>query len=255
MLHHQHQNNQSNLSEGLRSGDLQGFILEKFTIDQFKSKMGADDEVIVVAFKVKEKYPAVDAVEFIEKNYTFVLDADMSTGEESDGKYSLFVEFERNNKFPYHLEQMLDGLSKLCDSETWKFKYFKDAESHTVSTEALEQFVPLTAEEYRLRVKEQKINDVSEILNQGPTEIIDVDESNNFTIGKPFGGNLVLNVESIGFYDEIIDTLPGAIQLDEASNGEILFLEKYLGNYEIHKIDNRFIIRNGDKAIIVKRRE
>ena len=32
-----------------------------------------------------------------------------------------------------------------------------------------------------------------------------------------------------------------------------VFLEKYLGNYEIHKINNKFILKNGDKAMIFRK--
>lgn len=254
-MHHRPHQNQSKLTEGLRPNDLEGLILDKFTIDQYKSKMGDDEDIIVVAFKVRDKYPCIDAMEFIEKNYEFVLDADMSTGEESDGKYSLFIEFERTGKFPEQLNKLLKGLERLCNCSDWRFKYFKDTEIHDYNTDAIKQFVPLTSEDYKLRVKEQKIEDVAEILNQGSTEVIDVDENNNLTIGKPYSGNLNLILDEIGMYEDLIKTMPGALQLDESSNSQVLFLEKYLGNYEIYKINDRFIIRNNNKAIIVRGRD
>lgn len=252
MPHHKHRN-QSNLTEGLRANDLNGLILDKFTIDQYKSKMGNDEDIVVVAFKVADKYPCIDAMEFVEKNYDFVLDADMSTGEEIDGKYSLFVEFERNDSFPKLLNKVIKGLERLCNCSDWKFKYFKDTETHKYSEEAVRNFVPLTADAYILRVKEQKIDDVSEFFNQGTTEVLDIDENNNLLIGKTFSGNLELVLEDYGSYDELVDRIPGHIQLDEESNSQVLFLEKYLGNYEIFKIDGKFLIRNGNRAMIVRR--
>ena len=59
--------NNKTLFEGLRSGDLQDMISPILNIDQFKSKMGEDKNVVVVAFKSKEKMPAIDLMEFIEK--------------------------------------------------------------------------------------------------------------------------------------------------------------------------------------------
>jgi len=56
-----------NLTEGLRSGDLKEFVSEVFTVDQFKSKMGEDSDIVVISFRVREKHPAMDLVEFIEK--------------------------------------------------------------------------------------------------------------------------------------------------------------------------------------------
>jgi hypothetical protein len=76
-----------NLSEGLRSGDLENYVSELFTVDRYSSKMGEDSDIVVLGFRVREKHPAIDLMEFIEKGYDFILDADMSAGEENDGQY------------------------------------------------------------------------------------------------------------------------------------------------------------------------
>ena len=80
-----------NLSEGLRSGDLKELVSDLFTVDQYRSKMGEDRDIVVLGFHVRDKNPAADLMEFIERGYTYILDADMSTGEESDGQYQVFV--------------------------------------------------------------------------------------------------------------------------------------------------------------------
>ena len=54
------------LTEGLRREDLKDFVSEVFTVDHYKSKMGEDRDVVVIGFRVKEKYPAIDLMEFIE---------------------------------------------------------------------------------------------------------------------------------------------------------------------------------------------
>jgi len=53
--------------------------------------MGEDRDIVVLGFHVRDKNPAADLMEFIERGYTYILDADMSTGEESDGQYQVFV--------------------------------------------------------------------------------------------------------------------------------------------------------------------
>ena len=98
---------QPRLFEGLRPADLKGMISHKLTVDQYNSKMCNDDEIIVVAFRATDKFPAIDLMDFIEKGYPFVLDADTSSGEERDGDYAVFVEFERNDKVPEQLEELL----------------------------------------------------------------------------------------------------------------------------------------------------
>jgi len=241
------------LYEGLRSHDLKDMVSNRFTIDQYKSKMGNDEDIMVIAFKVKDKFPATDLMEFIEKGYLFVLDSAMSTGEENDGQYSVFVELERNRRVPDELDEILKDLSQLCDFDNWRFTYFKDIDSHQFSKESIKKFVPLDQDSYKLRIKEKKMTEVGDILNQGTVKVADIDESNNLILTKPFAGSLNLKLESLGFYTDVINQLPGAIQLDETSNSEILFLEKYLGNTDIYKINNKFLIKNGIKAIIVSR--
>jgi len=251
---HQRPQSKKNLVEGLRSADLKNMVSDVFTIDQYKSKMGKDEDIIVVSFRVDDKFPATDLMEFIEKGYPFVLDADMSTGEEHDGKYAVFVEFERKPSTASEIKRLLEGISRLCGHDTWKFKYYKDIESHEFTEEAINEFVPLTVEEYKQRTQSETIDSVSEILDQGATNVVDMDENYNITITKPFAEPLTLELEQIGSYDKLIDSLEGGLQLDESSNSQVLYLEKYLGPYEIHKIGGKFIIKNGDKAMIVNKR-
>jgi hypothetical protein len=62
-----------------------------FEVDTFKSKMGEDRDVCVITFQVKDREPAKDLMEFIEKGYEFVLDSDVSSGENSKGEYAVFI--------------------------------------------------------------------------------------------------------------------------------------------------------------------
>ena len=251
--HQQPQHHQHRLFEGLRAGDLKDMISDVFTVDQFNSKMGNDEEIIVIAFTSEDKYPAIDLMEFIEKGYPFVLDADMSSGEEKDGDYRVFVEIERTEKASFDVEELLQGVGRLCKIDNWKFKYFRDHEEHEFSKESFIQVVPLDVEEYKERVKSQKMSDAGEVLDQGPAEVSDIDESNNLTISKQYAGDITIQLEAMGDYRTLEQSLSGALQLDESSNGQVLFLEKYLGNYEIHKINNKFILKNGDKAMIFRK--
>ncbi|MFW9602126.1 MAG: hypothetical protein ACMV1B_07390, partial [Prevotella sp.] len=189
--------------------------------------MGRDEDVAVIAFRVEDKFPAIDLMEFIEKGYSDILDADMSAGEESTGDYAVFVELERNDKLPEVLLDLLQGVGQLCDIKTWKFKFFKDVMSRDATKDNIQQYIPLTAEDYNLRVKEQGKADISSVLDQGATTVDELDENSVATIVKPFASPLKLKIEQIGTYDELKDQIPGGIQLDESSRGQVLFLEKY----------------------------
>lgn len=252
-MSHQHQRNL--LNEGLRPGDLIHMVDDRITIDQYKSKMGRDEDIAVIAFRVVDKFPAVDLMEFIEKGFPNILDADMSTGEESTGDYAVFVEIERNAKLPEEIIELLQGVSRLTGIETWRFKFFKDVLSVDVTTENLRNSIPLTPDEYIARVKSQAKSEITDILDKGATSVEDIDENSNVTLSRPFAAPLSIHVETIGPFDEIKHTVKGGLQLDESSRGQVSFLEKYLGNYEIHKIDNKFLLRNGNKGLVFTKKD
>lgn len=243
---------QRNLTEGLRKGDLESYISDLFTIDQFKSKMGEDKDIVVLGFKVKEKNPAIDLMEFIEKGYDFILDADMSAGEEHDGQYQVFVEIERTPQLAEQLNELLGGVGDLCDCYSWRFRYQKAPNSLEYSQATLTEHVPLTPEAYESKMLEIKNDDVAKFFNQGAVTT-ELDENNNLKFSKPYSGDITAKFLAIGDYKDVASALPGALSLDESSQSEVVFLNKYLGNYVIDKIGNKFLIGNGSQGIIIEK--
>ena len=242
---------QRQLYEGLRSKDLRGYVEPTFAIDKFTSKMGEDKNVIVVSFRVNDKLPAVDLMEFIERGYSFVLDADMSSGEESDGKYHVFVELERSRRVPNQIKDILNGISNLTDNWDWRFRYHRAGQSWDFSEQAVMENVPLDGAAYDAKILESKNKVLSKFFNHSAFDEVILDENDNITITKPYSGTIGMKLLALGKYEEVKDSLQGGIQLDEASQSQVTFLEKYLGNYEIHKIADKFLIRNDKQAIIV----
>ena len=242
---------QSKLFEGLRIGDLVNCVESLFTVDQFTSKMGNDRDVAVLRFRVKDKFPAIDMMEFIEKGYPFVLDSDISSGEEKDGKYSVFVELERTKHLPQQIKSIIEGLSSLTHINEWRFRFYKDVTSQDFTPDAVTESIPLTPEDYDTSLNEQRNTEVSEFFDQGVAEM-SIDENMNMTFKKAFGESVKLNLVCIGDYKEVTESVKGGIQVDSQSASETLFLSKFLGNYEIHKINEQFIVRNGKRAAVVK---
>lgn len=242
-----------NLSEGLRTADLKDYVSEYFTIDRFRSKMGEDKDVVVLGFRVKEKYPAIDLMEFVEKGYPFILDADMSAGEEQDGQYQVFVEIERTPNLPEQMKKLLGGISQLTDNWDWKFRYQKSNGAVPFSEQKIVEHVPLSAAQYETKILEIKNKDVNRFFNQGSLDGVTVEADNSMTFKKPFFGNLHMKLVSMGKYEDVKETLPGALSLDENSQSQVYFLQKYLGNYEINKIGDKFLIRNGNYAMVAEK--
>ena len=143
-------NNHRLLRENLEQGDLKRLIHNELHIDQYKSKMGTDEDVCVISFKVAGKEPSADLVGFIEKGYDFVLDADVSSGEKEGGDYLVFVELERSEKLPAQIMEIMDDLMNLTEQkiEDWRVRYYKSTSDNELSGESLANLIPTTPEAY-----------------------------------------------------------------------------------------------------------
>lgn len=150
----------SNLFEGLEAGDLARLIHPELHVDEFKSKLGDDQDVIVLSFKVDSKEPANDLVAFIEKGYSWVIDADVSSGEMDDGSYIVFVELDRDEKAPDSIMDLMEDLMKLTNQSTedWRVRYYKAHKEQELSQEALESLIPLSPEAYEKKYGQNPID-------------------------------------------------------------------------------------------------
>ena len=158
-----HNNNQQ-FNENLEQGDLKRLVQPELHIDEYKSKMGEDDDVCVVSFKINGKEAAADMVSFIEKGYDYILDADVSSGEKSDGDYLIFVEIDRTAELPKQIMEIVADLENLTDLKTsdWHVKYQKDHTSHELTEEQLAKIIPLTPDDYTDKFTKYK-NDLDQM--------------------------------------------------------------------------------------------
>lgn len=160
----QHQGEQQmyrqQFNEGLEQGDLARLVDPEITIDEFKSKLGRDEDVCVLSFKIMGKEPAVDIVSFIEKGYDWIIDADTSAGELEDGHYMIFVEFERNKEIPENIMTLFNDLQNITKLELqdWTLKYHTDSTTHELTAETLASLVPLTPEAYTNKFGNKEID-------------------------------------------------------------------------------------------------
>ena len=151
-------NNQP-LFESLSYKDLEGILKPTIHVDEFSSKMGEDDDIIVVSFFVRDAQAAKDLMSWFEKGYDFVLDADRSPGEIKPNRYLVYVEIRRRSTAGGHVATLLDDLGTLTEfsPEDWSMHY-KD-KTTPFSQEAFEDQVPLTPKAYRKRYE----NDLNEV--------------------------------------------------------------------------------------------
>ena len=148
------------LSEGLEQGDLDRLVHNKLHVDEFKSKMGSDADIIVLSFKVDGKEPARDLMNFIERGYDWILDADISSGELDDGQYLVFAELERDPASAKHIYQLMSDIMNLTDTDLsdWKFQYRKNSREHDITSDNIADTIPMTPESYRSKFGDKELD-------------------------------------------------------------------------------------------------
>lgn len=241
------------LNEGLKKGDLKHFVSDTFMIDTYKSKMGEDRDVAVISFRVSDRLPAIDLMEFIERGYGYVLDADISSGEESDGKYSVFVEIERDRHLPKRIAEIIEGVEKLTDITDWRYRYHKEWKSKEFNLENITEEVPTDPASYDIFLGEHKVKTIKTFLNQAMYESLSIDDNNIITLVRPFTDGIKFELRAMGDYKTIMAEHDGSLQLDEQAVAETVFLNKIFGDYEIIKLGENFMVRKDTEAILIKR--
>ena len=137
------------LSEALEYKDMVGMVKPTVHIDEFSSKMGDDADIIVVSFFVRSEAAARDLVNWFEKGYDWVLDADRSPGEIRPGRYLVYVEMRRRSTAGEKVADLIDDLTTLTehDADAWSMTY-RDQEV-PFSQEAFDSMVPRSPRQYR----------------------------------------------------------------------------------------------------------
>jgi hypothetical protein len=151
-----------NVTEGLEANDLKRLVHNELHIDEYKSKMGKDEDVAVMSFKVNGKEPASDLVNFIEKGYDWVIDADISAGELDDGDFIVFVETDRVPALAENIILMMEDVMRLTNQKLseWRLLTRSSPEEHELTADNIKMLVPLTTEDYLRRFGEKALDEM-----------------------------------------------------------------------------------------------
>lgn len=138
----------NNLNENIKHNDLEDLISNVVSIDQFKSKLGDDDKVVVIAFEISDKDPAQDLSQFLETGHD-ALDVDISPGPNDEGKYKVFIELERNQKLFSRIEKILNDVMRVDNQiSSFKFTSYKNTMPADWSEEEFNNRVITSSYEY-----------------------------------------------------------------------------------------------------------
>ena len=241
------------VNEGLKAGDLEGVVSNKFSVDQYKSKMGEDKNILVLGFIVDGSAPAKDLERFAEVGYKSVLDADATPGTLEDGKHRVFVEFARTPEVVGQIIAFLEDLKKLTNIDEFTYTYHKGENPTVVSADTMGEAIPTTPEAYEQRINEMKVSEARHFFDK--YDMMECNIAENIMTVKKTGAGLDLKFElhKFGLTNEIMKEAK-AFKIDMDSIAECTHLTKYFGPYDITKTnENQFIFTKGDQSALVSK--
>jgi len=156
--------NKTILNEGLDYHDLEGQMIPTVTVDEYAAHMGNDSEIVTLAFTIKSEAAGNDLVDWFERGYDFVLDAQVSEGEVKPGQYLVFVEMNRRSSVPKRIIELLDDLETLTAIPVKDWTIIVDEEEYSPEEEVLKQVITISPHDYREteEVEEEEINEMRE---------------------------------------------------------------------------------------------
>lgn len=167
------------ITEGLDFHDMKGQIDPLVTVDEYAAKMGKDSDIVTLSFTVKSEQAGNDLVDWFERGYEWVLDASLSAGEISDGKYLVFVEMNRRSTVPARLIELLSDLKTLTDMKLSEWTVQIDDEDYQPDEKIMRDILILNPNEYREDEEdsENELNEMRVIAGLDTKQLYEQDES------------------------------------------------------------------------------
>ena len=155
------------LNEGLQYKDMVGLIKPTIHIDEFVSKMGEDDDIMVLSFYTRSDMATDDLISWFEKGYDFVLDADRSPGEVQPNRFLVYVELQRRTYVLRQMEELLDDLTTLTEHKITDWTVVYDGEEMPFDEEILSKKLVLSPQSWREKEEreESELNEMRTAAN------------------------------------------------------------------------------------------
>jgi hypothetical protein len=235
----------------LQNGALHDLVDNILEIDSYKSKMGSDSDIVTLSFSTKTKESAMDLSSFLEKGYLHVLDSDFTTGEQTDGTYKVFVELEREDEVIDNIMEIANGVHNLTGLQDLQYRYYKSFDATPLTAESLAERLPLDATSYESQqVNESNLNNYTNFFNKSFVESV-LMRDNKLVIHKKYADPVVFEYVAFGDTADMLESITESYDVNGFS--EVIFLSKYIGDYNITKFGDKITLENEDKLLIVKR--
>lgn len=158
------------INEGLDYLDMVDQIEPIVSVDEYSAKMGKDSDIVTLAFTVKSEAAGNDLVDWFERGYDWVLDASLSEGELSPGKYLVFVEMKRRTKVPERIVELIEDLETLTDLKVTEWTVNIDEEEYDADEDLLKQKITISPHEYREQNEDEE--DLNEMRHRAGLDTV-----------------------------------------------------------------------------------
>lgn len=246
----------------LRKNDLHDMVDTVISIDEFQPKAGDTEEIIVVAFTCLTEDAANDLNIYIQRGVIDYVDVEVSPFSDTRGRFYVFVEFERNEKFQNSFTDLVDDIENLTGRQDWVIKpYLSDTEVSFDDPDLFDWIVTdadsyADKKEFEDKIKSHKDITESVIMFLGDTCIKTFEHSGDKIL---LDGSLLGTVVDFGIGQHVLerqDLTEAAISFE--SSIETAKLVYMLGEgWEVTSMGNTHVITNNmsDDAIVLKNLE
>jgi hypothetical protein len=152
------------ITEGLDWHDLENILEPTVEVDTYAAHMGTDANIITLAFIIKSEQAGNDLVDWFEKGYEWVLDASVSEGELSPGKYLVFVELSRRSAAPERIIELIEDLKTLTGVGINDWTVIVDDDDYPAELDVLQKVIITSPHQYRVeKEKEEELNEMRKV--------------------------------------------------------------------------------------------
>lgn len=131
-----------------------------------------------------------------------------------------------------------------------KFRYYKNWRSVAVDEKNLSEMIPVDPNQYGLTVTESNLENYKNFFNRSYVESVEMIDD-ILTIKKPWADPVRFRFIDFGDAEETITNINENFNANDFA--EIIFLTKYIGDYNITKYGDKLTLENKDKVVVLKR--
>ena len=148
--------------------------------------------------------------------------------------------------------EILDGIKKLTNMPELRFRYYKNFKSIPADESNINEQVPLDSGAYDIKKNETTMENYKNFFSDSYVDEVFM-EGDNVHMHKKYGDNLVFKFIDMGWKKEVLENIKESIQIEAFP--EIIFLSKYVGDYNITKFGDKLVFENKGHCVVLKRHE